>query len=283
MYEFYPYFSRPRTAVGPGSDAGARAGRMLSRSSRSNAETAPTTPLTPTTPAPVPLSGLTGLVTWPDLRGPGEGSGVGVGAGVAVPEGANSTSTGPGRAPSTSIGGGITSITAAELSAAFQRSRNHHHFAFDHGAPSYPPHRPAHADPDGLHIMEQIDSQVTDLRYLAQAPVPLSDTPSAYETPQPHASPGSASLGDNSAPPTVAGITNNHHHHGPGSTSNAAHGTPGIGEGSNPNKRKSLDDGGAAAKQTRSKRNRVRTHCAFISSLFLDAGVEASCAKAWAS
>jgi hypothetical protein len=301
MYEYYPYFPRPRTAVGSGSGSGSgsevgagagagpgtRAGRMMSSSNnRSNGGTAPPTPLTPTTPAPVPLFGLTGLVTWPDMGSwrDLEGSEVGgvgtvgtVGTEPAVLEGANSTSStargGPGRVQgqvpsgaSTSFGGGITGITAAELSAALQRSRNHHHFAFDHGAASYPPHRPAHADPDGLHIMEQIDSQVTDLRYLVQAPVPLSDTPSAYETPQPHASPGSASLGDNSAPPTVGGITNHHHHHGgSGSNSNAAaHGIPGNGDNSHSNKRKSSEDGGAAAKQTRSKRNRVRTHLFII-------------------
>lgn len=82
--------------------------------------------------------------------------------------------------------------------------------------------------------MEQIETQASDLRYLAQAPVALSDTASvSYDTPRPgpHASPsGSASYGDNSAA---------------------------TGPASNANKRKSIDDGTAAQKQTRSKRNRV--------------------------
>lgn len=94
--------------------------------------------------------------------------------------------------------------------------------------------------------MEQIETQVTDLRYLAQAPVPLSDAASvsAYETPQPQPQPSpgrSASIGDNSAP----------------APTNAA--TPASATGGHSNKRKSLDDGGSAAKQTRSKRNRVST------------------------
>ncbi len=83
--------------------------------------------------------------------------------------------------------------------------------------------------------MEQIETQASDLRFLATAPVPLSNSPSiSYETPRPgtHASPaGSASFGDNSA-------------------------SQGDG-GASANKRKSIDDGGASAKQTRSKRNRV--------------------------
>ncbi|KAK7424761.1 hypothetical protein QQX98_000344 [Neonectria punicea] len=105
--------------------------------------------------------------------------------------------------------------------------------------------------------MEQIETQVSDLRYLSQAPVALSPAggvgggvgpggigavtggggssaaaAAAYDsTPQPqgHASPGSASVGDNSARSASA---------------------------SNANKRKSIDDG-SASKQTRSKRNRV--------------------------
>lgn len=111
----------------------------------------------------------------------------------------------------------------------------------------------AQRDSDGLHAMEQIETQATDLRYLAQAPVPLSDTASAYDTPQPHASPSSASVGDNSAPPTVIGPNmhqhNHHHDGGPGA----------LTESSSSNKRKSIDDGASSSKQTRSKRNRVRT------------------------
>lgn len=88
----------------------------------------------------------------------------------------------------------------------------------------------------GRNNMEQIETQASDLRYLAQAPVALSDTASvSYDTPRPgpHASPsGSASYGDNSA--AVAAVS-----------------------ASNANKRKSIDDGSAAQKQTRSKRNRV--------------------------
>ncbi|KAI9151638.1 Transcriptional activator acu-15 [Paramyrothecium foliicola] len=83
--------------------------------------------------------------------------------------------------------------------------------------------------------MEQINTQVSDLRYLAQAPVALSETASTYGTPrpQPHGSPGSASVGDNSALPM---------------SDDAA---------SNSNKRKSTDDGTLSGKQTRSKRNRA--------------------------
>lgn len=91
-------------------------------------------------------------------------------------------------------------------------------------------------DAVGRNNMEQIQTQASDLRYLAQAPAALSDTASiSYDTPRPgpHASPsGSASYGDNSA--------------GIGASAAA----------SNANKRKSMDDG-AAQKQTRSKRNRV--------------------------
>ncbi|KAG6009235.1 hypothetical protein E4U54_008589, partial [Claviceps lovelessii] len=94
-------------------------------------------------------------------------------------------------------------------------------------------------------IMEQIETQASDLRYLAQAPVPvpvaLSDTASVlydhYESPrpQPHrtspgAPPGSAAVGDNSAA-------------APGSAS------------ANANKRRTMDEA-AAQRQTRSKRNR---------------------------
>jgi hypothetical protein len=83
--------------------------------------------------------------------------------------------------------------------------------------------------------MEQINTQVSDLRYLAQAPVALSETASAYGTPrpQPHGSPGSASVGDNSALPMSDDASNSN------------------------NKRKSTDDGTVSGKQTRSKRNRV--------------------------
>ncbi|KAJ6781808.1 hypothetical protein PWT90_06440 [Aphanocladium album] len=83
--------------------------------------------------------------------------------------------------------------------------------------------------------MEQIETQASDLRFLAQAQVPLSNSPSVtYETPRPgpQGSPGSASFGDISA----------------------AHGDS---TGASANKRKSTDDGLASAKQTRSKRNRV--------------------------
>ncbi|OAA70568.1 Casein kinase II, regulatory subunit [Cordyceps fumosorosea ARSEF 2679] len=84
--------------------------------------------------------------------------------------------------------------------------------------------------------MEQIETQASDLRFLSQAQVPLSNSPSVtYETPrlgpQQHASPGSASFGGNSA-------------------------TPGDVGGASAGKRKSTDDGQASAKQTRSKRNR---------------------------
>lgn len=103
----------------------------------------------------------------------------------------------------------------------------------------------AHGSP--FTAMEQIETQVSDLRYLSQAPVALSppggaggagvgiaSAPAYDSTPQPQAqnSPGSASIGDNSAQP--------------GSTT------------SNSNKRKSVDDGSiTGSKQTRSKRNRV--------------------------
>ncbi|CAM1501876.1 Fc.00g038600.m01.CDS01 [Cosmosporella sp. VM-42] len=105
--------------------------------------------------------------------------------------------------------------------------------------------------------MEQIETQVSDLRYLSQAPVALSssETPgsaanapavasaasaSAYETPQPqgHTSPGSASVGGNSAA-SVTASTNAHN-------------------ASVNNKRKSVDEGSMSGKQQRSKRNRRR-------------------------
>lgn len=89
---------------------------------------------------------------------------------------------------------------------------------------------------NGPPAMEQIETQASDLRFLAQAQVPLSNSPSVtYETPRPapQGSPGSASFGGNSAAP------------GDSST----------------NKRKASDDGFASTKQTRSKRNRVRFTC----------------------
>ncbi|KFA54713.1 hypothetical protein S40293_00721 [Stachybotrys chartarum IBT 40293] len=77
------------------------------------------------------------------------------------------------------------------------------------------------ADP---HIMEHLNTQVSDLRYLSHSVV---DDAAAYEASpsKPQGSPGSTSLGDHSAP-------------------------------SDANKRKSVDDGTGLAKQTRSKRNR---------------------------
>lgn len=88
--------------------------------------------------------------------------------------------------------------------------------------------------------MEQIETQATDLRYLTQAPVLLSaDASPIYEHQGSQGSPGSASVGDNSAHPTYPHPT----------------------VSGNSNKRKSmsqsLDDAASAgAKQTRSKRNR---------------------------
>lgn len=78
------------------------------------------------------------------------------------------------------------------------------------------------ADPP---IMEHLNTQVSDLRYLSHSMV---DDAAAYEASpsKPQGSPGSASLGDHSAPYDA-------------------------------NKRKSVDDGTGLAKQTRSKRNRV--------------------------
>lgn len=145
----------------------------------------------------------------------------------------------------------------------------HHPHPHPHALPSHPHHAHvrahAHASAGGpFGAMEQIETQASDLRFLAQVPV-LNATPTpssgpgpgvgpggtpggtpgvgvgasaaaaaGYDTtpqPQTQASPGSASVGENSAPSV--------------STSNA-------------NKRKSLDDGSTAAgKQTRSKRNRV--------------------------
>lgn len=105
--------------------------------------------------------------------------------------------------------------------------------------------------PITIPIMEQIETQVSDLRYLSQAPVALNSggseaaaagsAGSAYETPRPqgHGSPGSASVGDNSAPSNVGGGTSSH---GPGNAGS---------------KRKSVDDGSVAGKGSRSKRNRV--------------------------
>lgn len=80
--------------------------------------------------------------------------------------------------------------------------------------------------------MEQIETQASDLRCLAQVPVALSDTASvsydAFDAPRP----GSAGMGDNPAAPMS------------GSPANDAA------------KRKLIDDA-AAQRQTRSKRNRV--------------------------
>ncbi|KAL6890702.1 hypothetical protein GGI43DRAFT_425461 [Trichoderma evansii] len=87
--------------------------------------------------------------------------------------------------------------------------------------------------------MEQIETQASDLRYLTAPVGALSDSASvSYETPQsrPQMSPGSAMYGDNSAL------------HGGGDSP--------INANENANKRKSIEDGTASAKQTRSKRNR---------------------------
>lgn len=104
-------------------------------------------------------------------------------------------------------------------------------------------------------VMEQIDAQVSDLRYLSSGPLALSShdptvTPGsvpsygshahAAATPPPILSPGSASLGDNSAHPGA-------------SAQGSAVATP-LAGGS---KRKSDDDANSSGKQTRSKRNRV--------------------------
>lgn len=104
--------------------------------------------------------------------------------------------------------------------------------------------------------MEQIDAQVSDLRYLSQAPIALSGhdasassgSAAAYgshshsgATPPTILSPGSASIGDNSAHPGA-------------SAQGSAAATP---LGGTSTKRKELDDANATGKQTRSKRNRV--------------------------
>lgn len=123
----------------------------------------------------------------------------------------------------------------------------------------------------GFNIMEQIETQASDLRFLAQtAPIAIANAAAAaseensnnnngtspinaavasssYETPQtqPHRSPGSASVGDNSAPFAASA-----------------------------SKRKSLDDGSLSGKQTRSKRNRVSFGNPFSSSFF-------ACDESW--
>ncbi|KAK2013827.1 hypothetical protein LZ32DRAFT_604063 [Colletotrichum eremochloae] len=91
--------------------------------------------------------------------------------------------------------------------------------------------------------MEQIETQVSDLRYLTQATIPLpSDR--AVHSPHNHShSPLSATPGDNSA-----------QHPGPPSRDPTAAGTPGSSSVSG-SKRK-LEDESNAAKQQRSKRNR---------------------------
>jgi hypothetical protein len=89
-------------------------------------------------------------------------------------------------------------------------------------------------------VMEQIETQASDLRYLTAPVGALSDSASvSYETPQsrPQMSPGSAMYGDNSALQP-----------GGDSPGNANAGA---------SKRKSIEDGAGIAKQTRSKRNRV--------------------------
>lgn len=111
--------------------------------------------------------------------------------------------------------------------------------------------------------MEQIDAQVSDLRYLSQAPIGLSShdaNTSSTSAPAygsrghsavtpPILSPGSASLGHNSARPAASAQ---------GSTA----ATPMADAGT---KRKSIDEGSSSAKQTRSKRNRV-SDCYFFRS-----------------
>ncbi|KAK1713693.1 hypothetical protein BDP67DRAFT_44722 [Colletotrichum lupini] len=100
--------------------------------------------------------------------------------------------------------------------------------------------------------MEQIDAQVSDLRYLTQAAVPLppdrAANAAAY-SPHNHSvhSPLSATPGGNSAQQ-------------PGASRGATQvGTPGSSSVTG-SKRKSEDESNAA-KQQRSKRNRVRSLC----------------------
>ncbi|PCD33242.1 hypothetical protein AU210_009474 [Fusarium oxysporum f. sp. radicis-cucumerinum] len=109
--------------------------------------------------------------------------------------------------------------------------------------------------------MEQIETQASDLRFLAQVPV-LNPTSSPSLGPgsgagrggTPARTPGSAVGASTGAPIAYE------NHASPSSASvgdNSAHGA----SASNANKRKSTDDGqGNGAKQTRSKRNRDRTH-----------------------
>ncbi|KAM0226364.1 hypothetical protein ACHAPQ_003472 [Fusarium lateritium] len=110
--------------------------------------------------------------------------------------------------------------------------------------------------------MEQIETQASDLRFLAQVPV-LNPTSSPSLGPgsgagrggTPGRTPGTAvgaSAGasiayENQPSPSSASVGDN-----------SAHGA----SASHANKRKSTDDGpGSAGKQTRSKRNRVTGHC----------------------
>ncbi|KPM34139.1 hypothetical protein AK830_g12432, partial [Neonectria ditissima] len=194
--------------------------------------------------------------------GPDAG-GIHVPGALAIPGGAGSGAAGHVAGP----------YRQAALSGAWLASQHGRALVADPDQPVMPydaghlAHAPAPArapEADGpFGTMEQIETQVSDLRYLSQAPVALSPAaasasasgiavggigpggvgavtgggagggaaaPNYDSTPQPqgHASPGSASVGDNSAHSVSA---------------------------SNANKRKSFDDG-SASKQTRSKRNR---------------------------
>ncbi|KAG6008738.1 hypothetical protein E4U21_003933 [Claviceps maximensis] len=113
--------------------------------------------------------------------------------------------------------------------------------------------------------MEQIETQASDLRYLAQAPVALSDTASvSYDNHDDTPRPGTyrhASL--SGAPDSAhAGFGDNHAAAPASSSPNANdnvndNANPNANASANPNanKRKSMDDA-AVQRQTRSKRNR---------------------------
>lgn len=89
--------------------------------------------------------------------------------------------------------------------------------------------------------MEQIETQVSDLRYLTQMPVPL---PSEREGPD-YSPPASAMPGDNSALAVL----------GAGDGGGAAPGSA---------KRKSEDEEATGSKRQRSKRNRVSYGASFL-------------------
>ncbi|RSL77537.1 hypothetical protein CEP51_008971 [Fusarium floridanum] len=143
----------------------------------------------------------------------------------------------------------------------------HHPHSHPHALPSHPHHAHvharAHASAGGpFGAMEQIETQASDLRFLAQVPV-LNATPTPSSGPGPGVGPGGTpggtpGVGVGASAAAAAGYDTTPQPQtqaSPGSASVGENSAPSV-SASNANKRKSLDDGSAAGKQTRSKRNR---------------------------